>query len=70
MTGPNTTPDFVRKAYILQYIADGAEIVSLAGGRKLPERLPVNDPRRQYFVLDEHQEGGGGGPDGNKRARL
>ena len=41
MTGPNTTPDFVRKAYILQYIADGAEIVSLAGGHKLPERLPV-----------------------------
>jgi hypothetical protein len=51
LTGPNTT-DAVRKAYILQYAPDGAEVwrgdpaSGSATGREL-----ANDPHRQFPVL-------------------
>jgi ectoine hydroxylase-related dioxygenase (phytanoyl-CoA dioxygenase family) len=44
-TGPNTT-DAVRKAYILQYAADGAVVHPLEG-----PPVPANDPDRQFFVV-------------------
>ena len=52
MTGPNTLCGFVRKAYILQFIADGAEYISLPNGQKLSGS--PGHPRWQYAVLDEH----------------
>jgi len=54
MTGPNTLHGFVRKAYILQYIADGAAYISLPNGQELSGS--PGDPKRQYFVLDEHKQ--------------
>ena len=55
MTGPNVLEEeqFVRKAYIIQYIADGATYVSLAGGTPLSGH--PNNPKRHFFVLDEHE---------------
>ena len=55
MTGPNILEEeqFVRKAYIIQYIADGASYVSLAGGTPLSGH--PNNPKRHFFVLDEHE---------------
>lgn len=53
LTGPNTT-DGVRKTYILQYAADGAE--KLDGeptDDRPPERIPQDDPERQYLVVDD-----------------
>ena len=51
LTGPNTT-DEVRKAYILQYAPDGAEVLigDPAAGRPV-ERRRADDPARQYPVL-------------------
>jgi ectoine hydroxylase-related dioxygenase (phytanoyl-CoA dioxygenase family) len=43
-TGPNRT-DAVRKAYIVQFAPDGAEIVTDAG------RTRCDDPKRQYPIL-------------------
>ena len=50
LTGPNTT-DKVRKAYILQYAPEGAELLSgdpMAGSPT--GRVPCNEPSRQYPV--------------------
>ena len=44
-TGPNLT-DSTRKAYILQYAPDGAEVVDVATGT----RVRQNDPSRQFCV--------------------
>ena len=44
-TGPNTTSD-VRKAYIVQYAPDGAEVVQPTG-----ERVLQQDPERQFAVV-------------------
>ena len=52
MTGPNVLEEeqFVRKAYIIQYIADGATYVSLAGGTPLSGH--PNNPKRHYWLGD------------------
>jgi len=57
-TGPNATRG-VRKAYIVQFAPDGAEIVQhdAASGRET--RIACDDPRRQFPVLV-----GGRPPDG------
>jgi ectoine hydroxylase-related dioxygenase (phytanoyl-CoA dioxygenase family) len=52
-TGPNRT-DEVRKAYIVQYAPDGAEVqVRDADGEV--QRYPADDARRQFPVLREGQ---------------
>ncbi len=53
LTGPNTT-DAVRKAYILQYAPDGAQVFrgDPAQGPP-PDPVPANDPRRQFPVLTD-----------------
>ena len=53
LTGPNTT-DAVRKAYILQYAPDGAQVFrgDPAQGPP-PDPAPANDPRRQFPVLTD-----------------
>ncbi len=48
-TGPNRT-DAVRKAYIVQYAPDGAEVVP-PGSRGPVRRVPAADESRQYEVL-------------------
>jgi len=50
-TGPNRT-EGVRKAYIVQYAPDGAEVI-LADTRSGPERAAANAPNRQFSVLRE-----------------
>lgn len=45
-TGPNLKKDSVRKAYILQYAPDGAFAV------RDGERIALNDPDRQFKILD------------------
>lgn len=51
LTGPNVT-DAVRKAYILQYAPDGADILVGDPGGGAPERRePATDPARQFAVL-------------------
>ena len=47
-TGPNRT-DQVRKAYIVQYAPDGAEV--LHGGGAAPERIRADAPERQFEIL-------------------
>ncbi len=47
-TGPNLT-DTTRKAYIVQYAPDGAEVVDVKTGG----RTPQNDPTRQFFVSEQ-----------------
>jgi hypothetical protein len=54
MTGHTTLSGFVRKAYILQYITDGAEYISLPNGQ--PLLGCSGDPKQQFFVLDEHTQ--------------
>lgn len=51
LTGPNTT-DGVRKAYILQYAPDGAELLTgdPATGPSTG-RVPCNEPNRQFAVV-------------------
>ena len=44
-TGPNLT-DATRKAYIVQYAPDGAEVVDKATGASVRQ----NDSARQFFV--------------------
>ncbi len=55
LTGPNTT-DAVRKAYILQYSHAGSMILQgdPAAGAPL-NRVPANDPKRQFPVLRSGQ---------------
>ena len=48
-TGPNVT-DAVRKSYIVQYAADGAEVVTADGAR-----TPQNSASRQFGVLSAGQ---------------
>lgn len=48
-TGPNLTGE-VRKAYIVQYAPDGAEVVQVDGAGALT-RTPADDPGRQFEVL-------------------
>ena len=50
LTGPNIT-DAVRKAYILQYAPDGAQV--FRGDSTMPKPAPeaANDPARQFPVL-------------------
>jgi ectoine hydroxylase-related dioxygenase (phytanoyl-CoA dioxygenase family) len=48
-TGPNTTADRLRKAYIVQFAPDGAEVLMQEGGKIT--RLPCNAPERQYPIL-------------------
>lgn len=45
MTGPNRT-DAIRKAYIVQFIADGACHVKQNGDRR-----PLDDPDKNFFIL-------------------
>jgi len=47
-TGPNLSNE-VRKAYILQYAADGAVVHSREGRVEA-----ANDPDRQFFVVQDH----------------
>jgi ectoine hydroxylase-related dioxygenase (phytanoyl-CoA dioxygenase family) len=47
-TGPNLKQDTVRKAYILQYAPDGAEVVTQEG-----TRVAQTDPGRQFKILDD-----------------
>ena len=49
-TGPNHS-DGVRKAYIVQYAPDGAEIVVGGGPGQPSTRVPAVEPDRQFFVL-------------------
>jgi hypothetical protein len=42
----------VRKAYIVQYAPDGAEVI-LADARSGSERAPANAPGRQFSVLTD-----------------
>jgi phytanoyl-CoA hydroxylase len=48
-TGPNRTTE-VRKAYIVQYAPDGAEVLTGATGQRGP-RVPACAPDRQFPVL-------------------
>lgn len=48
-TGSNRT-DQVRKAYIVQYAPDGAEVLH-DGGRATPERISADAPDRQFEIL-------------------
>jgi ectoine hydroxylase-related dioxygenase (phytanoyl-CoA dioxygenase family) len=48
-TGPNRTGD-VRKAYIVQYAAEGAEVL-LPDGQMETERIRADAPDRQFPVL-------------------
>jgi ectoine hydroxylase-related dioxygenase (phytanoyl-CoA dioxygenase family) len=50
LTGPNTT-DAVRKAYILQYAPDGASVLRGDTSAPATERVPADDPTRQFRVL-------------------
>ena len=50
LTGPNTT-DAVRKAYILQYAPDGAQVFRGDAGLPKPAPQPADDPHRQFPVL-------------------
>jgi phytanoyl-CoA hydroxylase len=49
-TGPNLKQDTVRKAYILQYAPDGAEVVTQEG-----QRTVQSDPDRQFKILENGQ---------------
>jgi ectoine hydroxylase-related dioxygenase (phytanoyl-CoA dioxygenase family) len=49
-TGANVTDD-VRKAYIVQYAPDGAEVVATDGQGRVT-RTPAADPGRQFRVLE------------------
>ena len=48
-TGPNLTQDHVRKAYIIQFAPDGANVIQDQGGS--PTRSLCNAPDRQYWIL-------------------
>lgn len=48
-TGPNVTADHVRKAYIVQFAPDGAELLQEQGGQM--NRALCNAPERQYPIL-------------------
>jgi len=50
LTGPNTT-ESVRKAYILQYAPTGSMILRGDPRQDPSERVPADDPDRQYEVL-------------------
>ena len=50
MTGPNLTADRERKAYIVQFAPDGAEVVPPGDGSA--DRTRCNAPDRQYPVLE------------------
>ncbi len=55
LTGPNTT-DAVRKAYILQYAPDGAQVLQGDPSKGPPTRQALaNDPLRQFPVLVDGQ---------------
>lgn len=47
-TGPNLREGTVRKAYILQYAPDGAQAWNKDG-----ERVPQDDPERQFLILKD-----------------
>ncbi|MGH9079491.1 MAG: phytanoyl-CoA dioxygenase family protein [Acidimicrobiales bacterium] len=53
-TGPNVT-DEVRKAYIIQYAPDGAEVLHVDGSGPLNEvkRALAGDPGRQFPVVED-----------------
>ncbi|HZU74398.1 MAG TPA: phytanoyl-CoA dioxygenase family protein [Acidimicrobiales bacterium] len=50
LTGPNTT-EGVRKAYILQYTPAGAAVLRGDPRQDPAERIPCEEPTRQYEVL-------------------
>jgi phytanoyl-CoA hydroxylase len=50
LTGPNLTGE-VRKAYILQYAPQGAEVLRGDPSGEPTERVPADDPDRQFPVL-------------------
>ncbi len=50
LTGPNVTGE-VRKAYILQYAPRGAEVLRGDPTGEPTERVPADDPARQFPVL-------------------
>ncbi len=51
-TGPNVT-DQVRKAYIVQYAPEGAEVLQVTGSGQVDEvaTTPADDPGRQFPVV-------------------
>jgi phytanoyl-CoA hydroxylase len=53
-TGPNVT-DAVRKAYIVQYAPEGAEVLHAEGSGQVKEvkRIPADDPGRQFRVVED-----------------
>ncbi|HZM40351.1 MAG TPA: hypothetical protein VFB94_14610, partial [Acidimicrobiales bacterium] len=50
LTGPNLTGE-VRKAYILQYAPEGATVLRGDPSGEPTERVPADDPVRQFPVL-------------------
>ncbi|MBW2446937.1 MAG: phytanoyl-CoA dioxygenase family protein [Deltaproteobacteria bacterium] len=48
-TGPNTTKDRPRKAYVVQFAPDGAHVITTEGGKT--ERTRCDAPERQYPIL-------------------
>ena len=60
-TGPNTTRDRPRKAYIIQFAPDGAHVVIQQGERT--QRIRCDAPERQYPILV-----GGAPPPGDESA--
>ena len=50
LTGPNVTGE-VRKAYILQYAPRGAEVLRGDPAGEPTERVPADDPARQFPIL-------------------
>jgi phytanoyl-CoA hydroxylase len=50
LTGPNLTGE-VRKAYILQYAPEGATVLRGDPSAEPTERVPADDPDRQFPVL-------------------
>ncbi len=49
-TGPNVTSG-VRKAYIVQYAPDGAEVLTVPAPGRVT-RTPAHDPARQFLVVE------------------
>jgi ectoine hydroxylase-related dioxygenase (phytanoyl-CoA dioxygenase family) len=49
-TGPNRTAE-VRKAYIVQFAPDGAEVIRPDAGGAPGPRVPADEEPRQYVVV-------------------
>jgi hypothetical protein len=52
-TGPNSTQNRHRKAYIVQFAPDGAEVIRIEGEDEI--RTPCNAEDRQFRILTAGQ---------------